>query len=188
MSDSLNSSQQKLNEEFFLKQNAQLLERLREEINTKEQIQKLGAHTGIQNTDLLSELLKAKITPETMPAIKLVPLVMVAWGDKMIQPRERELITQAAAKSGVEKGSHAYALLEGWLQQPPPASLFKAWKDYVANLCTALSPAGVKMLRDEVIEAAHEIARSAGGVLGINAVNMAETKVLKDIAAAFPAA
>ncbi len=187
MDDSLTQPQQKLNEEFFRKQNAELLARLKDDMSRKERREELAKAAGIQNQELLDALLNAKITPESLPALKLVPLILVAWSDNEIQDKEREVILNSAAANGVQPNSTAHGLLADWLRTKPPASLAAAWKDYVSGLCASLSPAGVRMLREELMDSAEAVATASGGFLGLGSMSSSETKVLKELSAAFPA-
>ena len=188
MDENLPSSREKLTEEFFHRQNAELLAKMREDLGIHEQRAKLESASGIHSRELLDELIQVKITPETLAALKLVPLIFVAWADKEIQSKERELIMDAAQRNQMPSGGEAYRLLESWLQQPPPASLLEAWKDYIGELSSTLTSGAVRMLREEVLDGAEAVALSAGGFLGFGSLAKSEAAVIQELHDAFPGA
>lgn len=57
--------------------------------------------------------------------LALVPLVRVAWAEGRVTRRERELITRAARRLGVEEGGAADLLLAGWLKARPGEEFFE---------------------------------------------------------------
>ena len=57
--------------------------------------------------------------------LALVPLVRVAWAEGRVTRRERELITRAARRLGVEEGGAADLLLSGWLKAKPGEEFFE---------------------------------------------------------------
>ena len=73
-----------------------------------------------------------------MYAIRSYYVVEVAWADSSIDEKERAAILTAAAKTGLEKGSAGYQLLQSWLEVRPDSRVRAAWKDYVTALCNTL--------------------------------------------------
>jgi hypothetical protein len=176
-----------LEESFFQKRDRELLERMRKEANAKQEKEALAAACGITDQAVLENLVKANITSETMAALSLVPLVLVAWADGNLAEREREAVLAAAQTEGVSAGSVPYQLLERWLQDPPEPELFQAWKDYIHLLHQQFTPEAYETLRTDILGRARNVAKSAGGVLGMSSISGEERDMLKEIEAAFAA-
>ncbi len=173
---------------FFARENAQLLERLRREAREKERREALAAVLTVRDEGLIDALIGLDLYPETVVAFGLVPMVEVAWADGEISPKERKAILEAAARSGVEKGSTTFELLENWLQRKPGPELLRTWKHYVSAIGAQLEPDNQTALKDRVLGQARAVAEAAGGILGLGfKVSASEEKVLKDLEAAFDA-
>src|SRR5688572_546317 len=126
-----------LEEEFFRKEEAKLLQRMRAEQAhqvTREELQKA---TGITDTATLNRLIAMGLGPQSLTALGLVPLVEVAWASGAVEPEERKLILKAAKDGGLDDPSQN--LLASWLGHPPDRALADAWRNYVATLCESLT-------------------------------------------------
>ncbi|HEY6507232.1 MAG TPA: hypothetical protein VIY56_04415, partial [Vicinamibacterales bacterium] len=99
--DGLSSVGKSLEEAFFAKENARLLEQLRAKAKQDERRKALRDVIQIQDEGLVDHLLELGLGPETILAVTLIPLAMVAWADGAIEPKEREAIQRAAAEKGV---------------------------------------------------------------------------------------
>ena len=116
MSDEFLGERKKaLENEFFTKQNARLLEKLREEKKRSAAREALAEASNIRDPVLLDHLVGLDIGPDTWTALALVPLVEVAWADGTLSRKERKAILEAAADNGVRPGKPSYELLESWL-------------------------------------------------------------------------
>lgn len=179
MSDEFLGDRKKaLEESFFAKQNAKLVEKLRSERAQAERVQALKSASQINDLQLLQSLVDLGLDAASWAALSLAPLVEVAWADGAISPKERDAILAAAADQGVAPGSPGRALLESWLDTRPQASLFAAWGEYATVLAAKLGTAERAALRSEIVERARRVAQSAGGMLGIASVSDAEKRVL----------
>lgn len=146
-----------------------------------------GASTfpGLSSLKILSELQAAEITPKTLMAFSLFPSIHVAWSDGNLADQEKEAILKAAESTGVISGSPAYGLLNSWLNKQPSAELFSAWKDFVIAIRPALSEAAFQELRDAATRRASDVAKTAGGFLGVFKISSAEEKALEELEQAF---
>lgn len=188
MSDSfLDDRRRGLEEAFFTQHNRELLERMREKASHEQALEGLTAASGITNLAVLEELLAHGVRAETLAALSLLPLVLVAWADGTIQEAERKAILDAAGDRGVAPGSAARELLEGWLQVHPHRDVVEAWKDYVAALVDGpLEPQAAKALEDDILGRAREVAAASGGFLGLGSkISDQEEAVLAGLAEAF---
>lgn len=186
MSERHLSKQQALNDKFFDEIDRQLLAELRSDLESGSRVEALSAATGIVDANLLTELVNLDIRPETLAAFRMVPLVMVAWSDRVLQKQERETLLELAGRHGIHPGTASHQLLDEWLKREPPAALFETWREYVEELCEVLTPAAVAALRREVVSQAEAVAEASGGFLGIGATNKDEKEVLDAVRAAFP--
>ena len=115
--DSLNSAGKSLEDAFFAKENARLLEQMRAKAKQEDRRKALRDVIQIQDEGLVDHLLELGLGPETILAVTLMPLAMVAWADGSIEPKEREAILRAAAEKGISAGSIAGQVLERLAQE-----------------------------------------------------------------------
>lgn len=186
MQDSLHDRGKAMEDKFFAAKDSQLLEKMRKEMAAQESRKALEAASGLTDAAVLDSLAESGITPETLTAVALIPLVAVAWADKKMEPAEKTAILQAADAAGVKSGSASYATMEAWLQAQPSADLLETWKSYVGAMSTSLDSAAYSQLKTSVIERAEAVAESAGGFLGlVHKISDVERKVLDELANAF---
>lgn len=182
MSDEfLGDRKKSLEETFFAKQNAALLERMRAQREKQSRAEEIARVSLIQDREVVEKLVELGLDAASWVALSLVPLVEVAWVDGVIDARERNAILAAAAKHGIEPGSPSRAMLESWLDARPPAALFAAWGAYAAGLAAKLSDAERATVRREIVERARKVAQSAGGMLGIASISDAEKRVIAEL-------
>jgi tellurite resistance protein len=183
METSLHGAARALEEAFFARENARLLEQLRAKAQREERRKALREVIRIPDEQLVDHLLELGLGPETVLAVTLVPLAMVAWADGAVQPKEREAILRAAEDNGIAPGSIARQLLDGWLTQPPSAELVDAWRRYVAAIWPSLSQGEHEEIRRSGLERARTVAEAAGGFLGLGSrVSAKERAKLDEIA------
>ena len=121
------------------------------------------------------------ITSETVVALSLVPLVAVAWADRIVDTRERDAVLDAAHECGLSNDSASWQLLSHWLHNKPSEKLFAAWKSYAEALAPTLSSEQLQRLRQDISNRTREVAEAAGGILGLGSVSKAEEKVINDV-------
>ena len=110
-----------LEEAFFRKENERLRERLRAERERESTRRALAGEVGLEDKALLDRLVELGIRVDTVEALVLVPLAMVAWADGKMDAREREAVLRGAEASGIAPGSPAYQLLDTWTIAAPAA-------------------------------------------------------------------
>ena len=71
----------RLESAFFLMQDRELMEQLRQESSLKETKEALKQVSGIDNDVVLDKLVELQVRPEVVASLSLVPLVAVAWAD-----------------------------------------------------------------------------------------------------------
>jgi hypothetical protein len=175
-----------LEEEFFRKQDARLLEQLRQRKQQEDARAALAHASGIKNPAVLDKLAALGLSAETVAALSLVPLVEVAWADGNLDDKERTAVLEGAARNGVAAGSPAHGLLAGWLTQKPEARLLTAWTQLIEGLRAEMSAAELATLKTSLLDNARAVAGASGGILGLGSkVSGAEERMLQSLARAF---
>ena len=182
--DSLKERGNSLEEEFFRKQNAELVERLRSTQTKEEARSQMVSISGVQDPALIDQLLEHGVTSTTFAALALAPLVAVAWADRRLEDKEKSAILQEAASSGLQSGSAEYDLLEGWLAEEPSASLMTTWSGYARALSENLGAEQQREFREALLGRANAVANAAGGFAGRGKKSPEEQRVLDSIESA----
>jgi hypothetical protein len=115
----------------------------------------------------------------------LVPCILVAWSDRIVEHKERAAVLKAAEQRGCVKDGPSYQLIKHWLKQRPTDEFIAAWKDLVAALAQVTTSEFMSALRDELIGRAKAVAEVAGGFLGVGTVSKVEEETLADLETAF---
>ena len=183
--DSLSDRGHSLEEEFFKREDAKLLERLRALKHAETTRDLISRATGIKNKERLDKLMELKIGGETAAALSVLPIVEVAWADGSIDAKEREFLLQHAATKGFVPGTTEYALLEVWLEKRPEPRYFVAWLQLVHGLSEQLTETENAHLKGVVMERARAMAGASGGVLGVGKISASESAMLAKIEKVF---
>jgi hypothetical protein len=171
---------------FFAQQDRLLLAKLREADVTRSRVAALAAASGITDDALLGQILALGLGPGSIAALALAPLVLVAWADGALDPKERDLVREAARQAGLDGEGEAGAVLEAWLSRPPAPELLTAWRGYLRALAAGLGEAARVAMQRETMARARRVAEAAGGtpLLGWG-VSEAEARMLAELEAAF---
>ncbi len=170
----LRQSGKALEDSFFAKENARLLEKLKK-AEAEEAKRRAFRDANIKSEQLIDALVDLEITPGGIAALSIVPLVAVAWADGEIQKKEREAIIRAAEDGGIEPGSANHELLENWLKTKPGPDLLATWKEYAHAVIG-------NELKERLMTRTTDIAKAAGGFLGLGAISKAEQAMLDQLA------
>ena len=176
----LRQSGKALEDSFFVRENARLLEKLKKK-EAEETQRKAYREAGIENPALIEALIELEIGAAAIAALSIVPLVAVAWADGEIQDKERKAIIKAAEEGGIMPGSANHDLLENWLAKKPGPELLETWKSYAHAIEERLDTVVGNELKDRLMERTKSIAEAAGGFLGIGSISSAEQKVLDEL-------
>jgi hypothetical protein len=186
MDDLLQRHAARLEDEFFAKKDAILIEQQKKLMAMEHTQAALTAVSGIRNEVVRKKLVALDIHPDLLATLALVPLVEMAWADGKIQENERTAILNGASKIGMSKGSIDYTLLDEWLKIKPPASLLTAWVLYIEGLCDQLTPGEREELKTTLLGYTRQVAEAAGGFLGLtSAISDQEQAMLDKLTAAF---
>ena len=183
--DNLNNAAKTLEDAFFAKENARLLQKLRDRAQQQERRAAMREVLRVDDDALTDHLIALGLEPQTVLALQLVPLAAVAWADGQIEPRERDAVLKAAAAQGLAPDSVAGQMLDRWLVQRPSAELVEAWKRHVRALWPQLTPKERDDIRASALERARSVAEAAGGFLGLTSrISAGEKAVLDELAQA----
>ena len=167
-----------LEDAFFTKENARLLEQLK----GKQKREALREMVKVEDETFLDRLIELGIGPETVLALTLVPLIAVAWADGTLDGRERDAIIKAAEEKGVSPETAGHQLLETWLSRRPERELFDSWKQYVRGIWETFTDEERQRMRERTLDWAVAVAEASGGFLGvISKVSPAERVVIKEL-------
>jgi hypothetical protein len=123
---------QELHDAFFQDRDQELLDFLQSEDETAEEQERsrLQSIAGTRDPEVLEALEQLGITPASITAFMLLPLVRLAWADARIQNGEIDSIMKAATEDGITYGTPAYWLLNRWLNEKPTEKMLDAWWKY----------------------------------------------------------
>lgn len=168
-----------LEDAFFHDVDLKLIEELRTASKNKASRLALAKEAGISDERLAEELIELEVTPESLVAIRLVPLVMVAWADRDVSDEERDTVIAEARRLGIHAGTFADKMLDSWLRKRPSQVLCDAWARYTRSLLLdipyEIREAYVKEIKREMLA----VARASGGMMGLGSVNDRELDVLE---------
>ena len=172
-----------LEEEYFMRKERELIEKLHQKHSSENAQQQMAAATGIQDAEVIEALRELGYTPDTVMLLHLVPLIQVAWASGDVSEKERELILQAARSRGVATGSAAETQLNGWLTTKPTEAFFENTLRAIRILIEALPANQRREARQDLWAYSRSIALASGGFLGIGAISGDENAALEEIAA-----
>lgn len=175
-----------LEEEFFARQNQELIQKMRAEKSRAETKTQLTHYSGITDDSVLESLLDQNIQPSTLVALAFAPMVLTAWADGAIETAERNAILKAMGEQGIDANHPAYELLASWLKESPHANLFETWKAYVKGLSQSMDPNAYKSLKTLIMQRTKAVAEASGGYLGLGSkVSALEKEQIAQLEKAF---
>jgi len=170
-----------LENQFFSEVDAKLFENIRSNLEKADNEKALAEISGLQDTGALEALIAAGLSPATLPALRLFPLIAVAWADGRLETSEKVTILDAAAKHGVGRESNAGKVIAAWLEKDPGDELFSAWEVFANTLVNKLPIADALTVQSSILEEVKAVAQAAGGLLGWNAISKGESVTMNRI-------
>jgi tellurite resistance protein len=168
-------------EEYFRKQDQELIERLRTASAAERARRELDAATGLHDPELLKDVERLGFTAETASLLPLIPILQVAWAEGHVTPAERALILEVAGHRGIVADSAAGRQLARWLEHAPAPSVFTGGMRLIKAMLAAAPVGGGALSADELVKYSESIAHASGGILGIGSVSASERAVLEQI-------
>ena len=184
--DAFERRRKSLEEEFFIRREHTLVEKLRTQLEKEHPRETLKQITGIKDEAVIDTLVALHVDRDTLAAFALYPLVEVAWADGKVDDRERQAFLTAAAEHGISPGTPGHEALRTFLKESPREEARKAWFAWAAELNRKLDPAERKQLREALLKRARAVAEASGGILGLGRrISAGEQRVLTAIEQAF---
>jgi hypothetical protein len=179
--DTLGKRGRALEDEYFHRQEQQLIEKLRARAAEDAARQALAERAGVADAEILADLQALGYTPDTVKLLHLVPLVQIAWAEGGVSDRERQLIVEAARAHGVDAGSPADAQLLGWLDARPADDFVERTLRAVGAVLESRPPDERQSAGRDLLAYSSAIAAASGGILGFGKVSDGERQVLARI-------
>jgi hypothetical protein len=176
-----------LEEEYFRKHEAKLIEKLRARGKVEEIVEALAVKLQIDDPALLRRIMALGVTLDTGAAFLLAPLVQVAWAEGAVTDREREKVLRIATERGVDTSSAAYTQLQEWLRTRPADAIFDTAVEAIKTGLSVLTPAERADRVKRIVDACREVASASGGLgrlLGLGTGVSGEEESLLDAMAA----
>ena len=182
--DSLHERGNALENQFFASLDAKLLEELKVKQEHQGMLAEFSRISGVKDTNILESIIKLGVNPQSFAALRVFPLVAVAWADGVLDEAERATVTSIASTHFMLKSSPSGQLLESWLKQKPSSEMFATWEAYAKSLVSSLSANDAAELKKSIVNEIQTVASTSGGLLGWAAVSSGENQALKRIESA----
>ena len=151
-------------EAYFRRQDAQLIEKLRQKAQFSEIAHALAEKLHADEPALLERIQKLGVTLNTGSAFILAPLVEVAWVDGSVSNAERDAILRIANERGVAPGSADYVQLLAWLDHRPSDEIFQTALEAIRIGLSVLPPDESEKRIATMIKACEEVAQAGSGI------------------------
>jgi len=185
--DAFKDRERGLEEDFFRKSDAKLIEKMRDKARLDEIVSELAKVLQVENPELLRRVMDLGIDMSTGPALILAPLVQVAWAEGKVTDKERETVLRLAATRGVEKGSPAGAQLLAWLDRRPHDAVFHAAIEVIKAGLSHLPSNEREERIGGIVQACREVSEASGGIakaLGVGSGVSTEEQSMLDVVTA----
>ncbi len=181
VNDSLGDRRRAMEDEYFRKRDQELTEKARLQAQEDAARRQLAERSGIADAELLRTVQLLGYTAETVPLLRVMPLLEVAWADGSVSDAERQIIVAAARERGVEPGSTADVQLAEWLTNCPPEAL----RDGSLTVLHACMQTQTPDERSDLLAACSAVASASGGVFGFRKISDRERQMLDRISRDF---
>ncbi len=178
----LKDRERAIENEYFRRQDQVLIAQLREQGRLERDRQTLRDRLGTDDDRLPTKLQEAGFSADGLALLHLVPLVDVAWADKGITPRERELVLALAASRGVSPETPEHRRLVGWLERRPDQQTIDTAYAAIQALLAQQETSARATTRLELVASTTRVAEATGGILGMAPVSREERECLDRIA------
>ncbi|MGH7179192.1 MAG: hypothetical protein ACREJC_17575 [Tepidisphaeraceae bacterium] len=149
---------------YFSKQDAKLIEKLREKARLSEVAHALAEKLQVDNPELLRRITDLGVTLDTGAAFILAPLIQVAWADGKVSHAEQDTVVRLAAERGIAPGSGDHSQVLAWLAAAPSPALFDTALEAIRVGLSVLPRSEAEERIERVINACREVAEASGGL------------------------
>jgi len=173
-----NTARHALEEAFARDVDSLLMDRLQTEADSDEAKERLAKASGWSDHKLLSQLALLGVTPESLMAVQMIPLVLIAWANHGVDQKEREFVMSKAERFGIRERSEAHAILEHWLRNRPPVTVFDTWRRFIRCELASMPPKSRERLVVLMKNLMFATARCSGGFLGLRRICANEQRLI----------
>lgn len=177
----MSNEKRDLEEEYFRKQDQELIAKMRKAAAADEAQRALGAQSGIHDPALLREIEELGFTPDTVSLLPLLPILQVAWAEGGVSPEERKLILDVGRARGIAAGSAADHQLADWLAHRPPQDVFSRAGRLIAAMLQVHSGEAGGLTADDLVKYCETVAAASGGIFGLHKVSQDERAAIQQI-------
>lgn len=181
--DGITDDVRKREEEYFRRQDKELIEKMRRASAAAQERLALETQTGIHDPEMLQQLQDLSFTPGTIALLPLIPVLQVAWAEGGISTAERTAIVALARARGISAGSEADHQLTAWLELRPSADTFRKATRLIAAMVDHPGEGFQDISADDLLKYCEQIAHASGGIFGIGSVSAEERAALQQISA-----
>ena len=181
--DAIRERGRSLEDDYFRKKDRQLVEKIQRAAEAERVRGALERAVGINDPELLQDLLNLGFTPETVVLLPIVPILQMAWAEGGITPEERDLIVRFARSRGIEAGTPADHQLTMWMTERPAESVFARASRLIRAVIDSGSAPAAGLNAEDLVQYCESIASASGGLFGIGRISSEERKLLSTIAA-----
>ncbi len=170
-------------EEYFLKKEQELIEKLRQRDAKQAEREELSEHIGIVDDDIMQTLYELGYNRNTIALLYLLPLIHVGWASGSVTARERKLILEAAHGRGISEGSTAYQQLQEWFEKRPDPDFFEKTLRIIGHLILHEPEPEQAQSRHALFTQCIRVAAASGTILGRGSnISDDELRLLEHIA------
>ena len=170
-----------LEESFFRDVDHKLMTKLHEQVATEERAAAIQRLTGLTDAKVCRDIAALNISVESLAALRLVPLVAVAWADDRVDDNERFRVIAAAEKAGLTEGEASYDLLKDWLTRRPSHELFETWVEYAKTLAQSLDGESRENFQKTLVGQVRDVAEANGGLFGFGSISHGEKAIIQRV-------
>jgi hypothetical protein len=171
-------------EEYFRRKDQELLDQMRRKAAQAAELRELATAAGIEDGVILRDLQAMGFTAATVALLPLAPLVQVAWAEGQVSPRERELILEAVAASGIAPGTPGHEQLLEWLTRRPSEAFLEGALRACQSMISALPEQERHARWQALLAACTGVAQASRGAMGLGRrISDEEQRLLDRIAA-----
>lgn len=181
--DGITDDVRKREEEYFRRQDKELIEKMRRASAAAQERLALETQTGIHDPEMLQQLQDLSFTPGTIALLPLIPVLQVAWAEGGISTAERAAIVALARSRSITPGSEADHQLTEWLERRPSADTFRKATRLIAAMVDHPGEGFQDITADDLLKYCEQIAHASGGLFGIGTVSAEERAALQQISA-----
>ncbi|MEM9588655.1 MAG: hypothetical protein AAGA03_15345 [Planctomycetota bacterium] len=169
--------------QYFADLEDKIVEKLHQDVVSEEGRAELIRATGVEDAKLIEELTRLGITADGLIALRLFPLVLVAWAEANADAQERGVVMMQAHELGIREDTTAWVLLHTWLRKRPPGLCVDAWRRYLHGRFSNVTDTAAEKLIDLTRRQMTAVAKASGGVLGLGKVSEKEQLMIDRLVA-----